>query len=695
MRDRNPKVAAVRRSLRHCIAAKAFGFLLVCLVDVAQAQAPQQGDAEQRGLRNGGFEELDPAGLPTGWSFPPALKAAGYQLTIDTSNPLVGNNSALVDSTAVKQIGNTFANLMQSIDAKPYRGGRLRFRAAVRTAELVGDGRAQLWFRVDRPSPGGGTVIGAFDNMDDRPIRNEQWKHYEIVGPIADDATGIRVGLLLLGTGKAWLDDATLEVVSEATPATGTNNLGRNQFTAAQDKPQPFFVVWLWLPLAALVLFALSQSNLGLVQRIAFRFSFAYWLLYSLPEPFGTLIPVYGSQLSTLYEALTDKAVRWTAANVLGLQGTLVAPNGSGDTTYAYVRLLVCFALACAIAVVWSAVDWRRTDHPWLKDLLRSYLRYVLAFTMLGYGLAKVGSVTNQFPEPQVEQLMKTYGESSPMNLVWTFMGASRAYTMFAGLGEVAGALLLIWRRTTILGAMVSFGVMLNVMMLNFCYDVPVKQYSAHLLVMALYLLLPDVPRLANLLLWNQPVDKVCLLPPYTGPRTIWVQRAFKAYMIVMGIGWPLGATLYREHYPRETRLAEPAFYGSYEVDEYLVDGQPVPPLVTDSSRWRSLSLRRVPWGPQGTPGPSDYLSIRMMGRSQLGGQFALSSDEKTLTLMRGGAGTLPTELTVEVPDDRHLTLSGVANGKKLEIKLHKFNRDDFLLINRGYRWINEYPFNR
>ena len=29
---------------------------------------------------------------------------------------------------------------------------------------------------------------------------------------------------------------------------------------------------------------------------------------------------------------------------------------------------------------------------------------------------------------------------------------------------------------------------MLNVVMLNFCYDVPVKQYSAHLLLMALYL---------------------------------------------------------------------------------------------------------------------------------------------------------------------------------------------------------------
>jgi hypothetical protein len=43
----------------------------------------------------------------------------------------------------------------------------------------------------------------------------------------------------------------------------------------------------------------------------------------------------------------------------------------------------------------------------------------------------------------------------------------------------------------------------------------------------------------------------------------------------------------------------------------------------------------------------------------------------------------------------RPKNLSGVANGKRLEVKLHKLKREDFLLINRGYHWISEYPFNR
>ena len=133
-----------------------------------------------------------------------------------------------------------------------------------------------------------------------------------------------------------------------------------------------------------------------------------------------------------------------------------------------------------------------------MKDLLRSYLRYVLAAAMLGYGLAKVSWDFNQFATIGDFQLEKKWGDSSPMNVVWSFMGASRAYTVFAGLGEVVGAILLLFRRTTILGAMVVVGVMTNVVMLNYCYDIPVKLYSSHLLMMAVYLLLPEAGRLGN-----------------------------------------------------------------------------------------------------------------------------------------------------------------------------------------------------
>src|SRR5262249_17022289 len=106
-----------------------------------------------------------------------------------------------------------------------------------------------------------------------------------------------------------------------------------------------------------------------------------------------------------------------------------------------------------------------------------------------------------------------SYGDSSPMNLLWTFMGFSDGYNLFAGAGELLGGILLATRRTTLLGALVSLAVMTHVAVLNLCYDVPVKLLSLHLVAMALYLIVPDARRLAAFFLSNRPA------PPADHPR--------------------------------------------------------------------------------------------------------------------------------------------------------------------------------
>jgi uncharacterized membrane protein YphA (DoxX/SURF4 family) len=125
----------------------------------------------------------------------------------------------------------------------------------------------------------------------------------------------------------------------------------------------------------------------------------------------------------------------------------------------------------------------RPKQHEVLGHWLRVYVRYVLAAAMLGYGMAKV--FKSQFPAISDMRLMQPYGDSSPMALLWNFMGFSTAYTIFVGAAEVLGGLLLLFRRTATLGALVVIAVMSNIVMLNFCYDVPVKLYSVHLWLMA------------------------------------------------------------------------------------------------------------------------------------------------------------------------------------------------------------------
>jgi hypothetical protein len=52
-------------------------------------------------------------------------------------------------------------------------------------------------------------------------------------------------------------------------------------------------------------------------------------------------------------------------------------------------------------------------------------------------------SISSQFPAPTQDRLMQSYGDSSPMGLLWTFMGASEPYTMFVGFAEMISGILL------------------------------------------------------------------------------------------------------------------------------------------------------------------------------------------------------------------------------------------------------------
>ena len=64
-----------------------------------------------------------------------------------------------------------------------------------------------MLFRSDRERD----QRGFFDNMNDRPVTLDEWQYYEIVGDVEEDAAVLNIGMILLGKGKAWLDDVSLE----------------------------------------------------------------------------------------------------------------------------------------------------------------------------------------------------------------------------------------------------------------------------------------------------------------------------------------------------------------------------------------------------------------------------------------------------------------------------------------------------
>jgi uncharacterized membrane protein YphA (DoxX/SURF4 family) len=408
------------------------------------------------------------------------------------------------------------------------------------------------------------------------------------------------------------------------------------------------------------------------------RVALIYAILYVLPFPLSSLPAM--SWLDDAYDKPWHVAIPWIGKHVLRLATDItIFSNGSGDTTYDYVSALVRGALAVLVTAAWIAIERRPPSSAKVHDALRVVLRYAIAAWMLSYGFAKV--FKSQFPFPGPERLLEPYGESSPMGLLWTFMGYSLPYNVFTGGAEVVGGVLLFFRRTTTLGALIVSAVMVNVVMLNFCYDVPVKLFSSHLLLMAGILVIPDLRRLAGVLVFNRSTRAVSLAPPFRGP---WLDRA-RAIVKPVFVGWIL-VSYAKEHveraHERNDASTAPALQGTWEVDAMTRDGVDVPAVFAEKGRWHTITVGRR------------WLSIRMIDGPALRYQLKDEPEKKVVQLTDSLEGKAPATVTYTRPDADHLTIDVRLSGVPFTARLHRVAPEP-LLVNRGFHWIQEYPFNR
>lgn len=393
-----------------------------------------------------------------------------------------------------------------------------------------------------------------------------------------------------------------------------------------------------------------------------FRFGVLAALLLIFPFPIGRLPFTWelAEWLSRPWEWLVD----WFSRAVLGIPSPPHMFTGSGDTTWHYVQLLLIVILACLGTAIWTVVDRRRgiTEYPRLAAAMQVLLRYYLAATMFAYGAAKV--LPLQFPPPWVGRYDGAIGDMSPMGLLWTFMGQSSTYTFIAGLAEIIGAVLLFWRRTTLLGALLLAGVLVNIVLLNFCYDVPVKLFSSELLLMTFALIYPHRWRLLGALLGYGAA------PIPSRPRISFLGERMRGIAKYSFITSTILTLVFVAGFERRLRAPRSALHGVWTVETFVLDGIEHPPLLTDDVRWRKLIVAE------------HAIQIRFTtDRRQLYRTAKVDDAAKTVRI---GARVLAYQLT----GDR-LVLADDA------LRVVLVREAEPLLKTRGFHWIQEFPFNR
>jgi len=399
--------------------------------------------------------------------------------------------------------------------------------------------------------------------------------------------------------------------------------------------------------------------------RIAFRLISLYLIVYTALNV-AYRYPI-AQIVSGLYMPRWREFWLWATVHIFHITGPAATyvPTPSGDTALQYVQQAMFLAIALVGTVVWSILDRRRTEYRELHSWVRVLVRYALALILFSYGFSKL--FPQQYGPLSFARLMEPYGEFSPMGALWSFMSASRPYAVFAGTIEVTGAALLLFRRTSTLGAVVSTAAMTNVVALNFSYDVPVKLYSTNILLMAMFLLVPDLRRLANVLVFNRPTTAADL----SGARfkRPWARIAATICWVVF-VSYSLEEQLarnvveYRLLYMNPDR---PPLLGLYQVE-------------TDYQNWRAVALddpRALPATVNRAP-----MTVRTTDGAVL--HFATTWKANQLILNEKDVWTW------SKPDSDHVVLQTGSD----TIRLHKVDITKFPLLSRGFHWINETAFN-
>jgi hypothetical protein len=424
----------------------------------------------------------------------------------------------------------------------------------------------------------------------------------------------------------------------------------------------------------------IALPNWSFPKRLAFRFACTYLVLFHLD---WVLQGVAGRVVDQfLYRRPMRGLSAWVAIHVFRLNPAVLSRGWGGniDTPLYYIHNFDVLLIAAVTAIAWSLLDSKRREYRSLHSWVRILVRYSLAFSLFTYGFAKV-FVTQMAPVwLYLSRLVQPFGDKSPAGLLWAFVGYSAPYQIFSGIAEVVPALLLLFRRTTTLGALLASAVLLHVVMLNFLYDVDIKLFSLNLLLAAVFLAAPDLPKLTRFFVFNQRVDP----PDASGPvfDNRWLRITANACKIGVVSLYLYGTISFYYHNSLfRPPTARPALYGLYDVETFVRNGDERPPLTTDPARWKRVIIDYY---------PPKVMQVQMMDESFRPYNVEYDKMGNSVTVFLGGDKTKKYVLECSRPDQDHILMEGKLANDSLAIRLKRIDPSKFLLLNRGFRWIQE-----
>jgi hypothetical protein len=322
-------------------------------------------------------------------------------------------------------------------------------------------------------------------------------------------------------------------------------------------------------------------------EKLAFRFFFIYFLVQAVPLDWLYYKQVFAINWGHLKYSDIFLLAHYMPQFIAGAQ------SFAGWGIVAVIAAMGTFT--------WTVIEGKLSPDksggpgggPTYNNLyywIRAIVRYRLAIGVIAYGFIKVFPL--QSPYPSLSNLNTNYGDFTRWKLFSISLGIVPGYESFLGLVEVVAGLLLLYRKTASVGAVIILLFTGNVFMSNIAYDGGEVVYSLYLIVLALFVLSWDVQRIATLLVLQKPAAPNHFRPVFTAKWQVyarWGLKVFAVFFFVLLYSFKT-ATGYKHdpyQYPVTKGLSKTA--GIYNVSYFRINADTIAYSKYDPVRWQDV----------------------------------------------------------------------------------------------------------
>ncbi|ANH81432.1 hypothetical protein A8C56_10970 [Niabella ginsenosidivorans] len=348
-------------------------------------------------------------------------------------------------------------------------------------------------------------------------------------------------------------------------------------------------------------------------QKIAFRIAFIYFLLLCIPTYSNFYKELFGLHLSKItYNDAQSIVAFWPPQIVLieSEEGVFGLLN--------YINLILVFLFSVIAALIWGIFDKKTTNYSKLYYWIRVLVRYRLAYGMIGWGLKKAFPMQMVFPT--IGMLNTPFGDMAEKKLYWSHVGVSFNYTIFLGFAEIIPGLLLLHRKTAVLGGALAAVVCFNIALANHAYDAGVAVPAAYFSILGIFIAWYDLPKIWSLLVKEQDVEAYKYYPKFTLKWQRYLRKGLKLFFNTLFV--PVTAALWAYGFFNGNNYNIPSTpglagtKGYYSVPEFKLNNRYIAYNPKDSIRWSDATFEA--WSSLSYKTNRPAIIDRMIGYSPL-----------------------------------------------------------------------------